>query len=101
MKQLNTARKEQPFSTVAPDVGEANYCDKSGAAILKTMIEEYWRARGHEVTIWLDDNGFHAALRTARFDVRSDMINGLPRPACVAPAKAVDELEDDVEDWVD
>ncbi|UPT62273.1 MAG: hypothetical protein M0D54_18180 [Hyphomonadaceae bacterium JAD_PAG50586_4] len=42
-------------------------------------IEQYWRERGYEVTILLRDAGFHSAMRSARFDLRSDLVNGLPR----------------------
>ena len=41
-------------------------------------IEEYWRERGYEVEVKLVDAGFVAAMRSARTDVRSNMVNGLP-----------------------
>lgn len=57
----------------------ADYCSREGAAALKEKIEAYWRERGQDVMIALHNVGFHPAIRAARFDVRSDMINGMPR----------------------
>lgn len=59
--------------------GEADYCSKAGAESLIEKIETYWRDRGMHVMCSLRDAGFHPAIRSARFDVRSDMVNGLPR----------------------
>ena len=59
---------------------EADYTDRAGAEKLKTRIEAYWRERGAEVQVTLVPAGFTAALRAARYDVRSEMLNGLPRP---------------------
>jgi hypothetical protein len=58
---------------------EADYCSAEGARRLKQRIEEYWRERGFDVEIKLVDAGFMAAMRSARTDLRSDMVNGLPR----------------------
>ncbi len=58
-----------------------DYCTSEGARRLKQRIEEYWRERGYEVNVDLVDAGFMPAMRSARTDVRSNMVNGLPRPA--------------------
>ena len=58
---------------------EADYCSAEGARRLKHRIEEYWRERGFDIDIKLVDAGFMAAMRSARTDLRSDMVNGLPR----------------------
>jgi hypothetical protein len=58
-----------------------DFCSRDGALALKEKIEAYWRERGHNVMVALHNVGFHPAIRAARFDVRSDMINGMPRPA--------------------
>jgi len=55
-------------------------CDRAGAFRLKLKIEAYWRERGHVVHITLRETGFHPAIRASRYDVRSDMVNGKPRP---------------------
>jgi len=55
-----------------------NYCDKSGALLLKRRIEEYWRERGADVHVTLHGAGFISAMRFARTDVRSDMVDGFP-----------------------
>ena len=55
-----------------------DFCSTDGARRLKQRIEEYWRERGFDVDIKLVDAGFVAAMRSARTDVRSDMVNGMP-----------------------
>ena len=71
------------------DVGAdepADYCSRAGAESLKAKIETYWRDRGQNVMIALHNVGFHPAIRAARFDVRSDMVNGMPRTGAAAKA---------------
>lgn len=58
---------------------DADFCNTDGARRLKGKIEDYWKDRGYEVDIKLVDAGFMAAMRSARTDVRSDMVNGMPR----------------------
>ena len=55
-----------------------DFCNVDGARRLKQRIEEYWRERGYNVEVKLIEAGFVAAMRSARTDVRSDMVNGLP-----------------------
>lgn len=55
-----------------------DFCNVDGARRLKQRIEEYWRERGFNVDVKLIEAGFVAAMRSARTDVRSDMVNGLP-----------------------
>jgi hypothetical protein len=55
-----------------------DFCTSEGARRLKQRIEDYWRERGYEVDVKLVDASFVAAMRSARTDVRSNMINGLP-----------------------
>lgn len=57
----------------------ADYTSREGAQRLSEMIESYWRDKGFIVTVAHHNAGFHAATRSARFDVRSDMLNGWPR----------------------
>jgi len=57
----------------------SDYCSREGALALKAKIEAYWAERGQNVMIALHNVGFHPAIRAARFDVRSDMVNGMPR----------------------
>jgi hypothetical protein len=78
-----------------------DHCSRDGAVELKRKIEAYWAERGCEVMIVLHNVGFHPAIRAARFDVRSDMINGMPRPKRAAPVKEVfvedfDNSDDDL-----
>lgn len=58
-----------------------DFCTREGALRLKERIEAYWKERGYDVTIELHEAGFMPAMRSARTDVRSNMVNGLPRPA--------------------
>lgn len=55
-----------------------DFCNVDGARRLKQRIEEYWRERGFTVDVKLIEAGFVAAMRSARTDVRSDMVNGFP-----------------------
>jgi hypothetical protein len=92
------------WSSFGPGQGEpADYCSRDGAQALKDKIEAYWRERGQNVMVALHNVGFHPAIRAARFDVRSDMVNGMPRVrgAKPAPAREVftedfDEADDDL-----
>lgn len=56
-----------------------DYCSKEGASLLKAKIENYWRERGQDVTVSILGMGFHPVVRSTRFDIRSDLINGAPR----------------------
>ncbi|WP_430430235.1 phosphoglycolate phosphatase [Oceanicaulis sp.] len=58
-------------------------CDHTGALRLKSRIEAYWKERGHDVSVSLEAAGFTPALRGARTDVRSNMVNGLPLAAAL------------------
>jgi hypothetical protein len=55
-----------------------DFCDNDGARKLKAKIEEYWTSRGFDVSINLVEAGFVPAMRSARTDVRSNMVNGMP-----------------------
>ncbi len=72
--------------------GMTDFCSREGAQRLKEKIEAYWREKGQNVTLSLHNVGFHPAIRAARFDVRSDMVNGMPRSGAVKatpPAREV------------
>jgi hypothetical protein len=53
-------------------------CDRDGAHRLAMKIQEFWRKRGFDVSIEMKDEGFVSTMRSARTDLRSDMINGMP-----------------------
>lgn len=61
------------------DFGRNNFTDRQGANELKARIEDYWRKRGFDVQVMLIEAPFSAAVRAARVDVRSDLVNGWPR----------------------
>lgn len=81
------------FAGERASVGESDFCSRNGAMALKAKIEAYWRERGHTVLVALHNVGFHPAIRAARFDVRSDMINGMPRSATSARAKPAAQVQ--------
>jgi hypothetical protein len=87
------------FTASSSSAGESDFCSRDGAHALKAKIEAYWRERGHTVMIALHNVGFHPAIRAARFDVRSDMVNGMPRSAVqgkhAAPQAANDAFLED------
>ncbi len=64
---------------------DADWTNPAGAAQLKARIEDYWRERGFEIKVTLVDGPFNAALRASRVDVRSELVNGLPRAALKRP----------------
>ena len=55
-----------------------DWCNKDGAERLRQQIVTYWEQRGYDVDIDLIDAGFVPAMRSARTDVRSNMVNGMP-----------------------
>ncbi len=57
---------------------KGDYCTREGAERLKAQIEAYWAERGQNVQINLVQGGFLPSMRSARTDVRSNMINGVP-----------------------
>ena len=65
-----------------------DWCNEDGAKRLKLKIEQYWSERGYDVNVDLVDACFIAAMRSARTDVRSNMVNGMPRRRLVAEEAA-------------
>ncbi|MGE3928872.1 MAG: hypothetical protein AB7G05_01835 [Hyphomonadaceae bacterium] len=83
----------------------ADYTSREGAQALKDKIEAYWRERGLDVMFSMQNVGFHPAIRAARYDLRSDMINGMPRqrPAAQSAAAPANDFmaEADEDIWID
>ena len=57
----------------------ADLCDKDGAQRLARKIQDYWRKKGFDVSVETCEQGFIPTMRSARTDLRSDMVNGMPR----------------------
>ena len=57
----------------------SDYCSSDGANRLQAIIADYWRKKGFDVNVELVHQGFVSTMRSSRFDVRSDMVNGMPR----------------------
>ncbi|MBL4619896.1 MAG: hypothetical protein JKX88_07350 [Marinicaulis sp.] len=53
-------------------------CDRDGADRLASKIQDFWRKRGFDVEVEAKDEGFVSTMRSARTDLRSNMINGMP-----------------------
>ncbi len=61
---------------------ENELCRREGGRRVKGRIEAYWAERGDDVNVDLVEAGFMPAMRSARTDVRSNLVNGMPtRPA--------------------
>lgn len=76
----------------------SDFCTEDGAKRLKMKIEEYWRNRGFDVNIDLVDAGFIPAMRSARTDVRSNMVNGMPQGRAPAVGQVTRKTYHNVED---
>lgn len=57
----------------------SDLCTKDGASRLQLLITEYWRKKGFDVSVKLVNEGFVSTMRSSRTDLRSDMVNGMPR----------------------
>ncbi|MEZ5921461.1 MAG: hypothetical protein R3C60_08935 [Parvularculaceae bacterium] len=62
----------------------SDLCTDMGAARLAAKIEEFWRKKGFDVHVEMRPEGFVSTMRSARTDVRSDMVNGMPRRIAAA-----------------
>lgn len=70
---------EQGRAEVGPLWGRTECCNRSGAERIKDKIVTYWRERGYEVNVTLRECEFTSVMRSKRFDIRSDLVNGLPK----------------------
>ena len=53
-------------------------CNKEEALTLAVRVREYWAALGYEVDVFVKEARFNPSMRSARWDVRSDLVNGWP-----------------------
>lgn len=53
-------------------------CNNDGAERLAKKIQDFWKKQGFDVNVEMKDEGFVSTMRSARTDVRSNMINGMP-----------------------
>ncbi|MEL7487477.1 MAG: phosphoglycolate phosphatase [Pseudomonadota bacterium] len=56
----------------------SDLCTEDGAQRLATRIKDFWRKRGYDVSFETHREGFISTMRSARTDLRSDMVNGMP-----------------------
>lgn len=54
-------------------------CTEAGARRLVTRIESYWARRGFKVRVSVIESDRVEGEKSGRFDLRSEMLNGLPR----------------------
>ena len=66
------------FFAPRPDE-EEDASTKEGAERLKKKIETYWGGRGYAVNVSLAYKPFTAMMRAGSYEIRSDLVNGLPR----------------------
>lgn len=71
---------------------------KDGAEVLARTIKRYWRTQGFDVNAWVEpltdmtavacltENARKRASEEVLYVVRSDLVNGLPRPKTMALA---------------
>jgi hypothetical protein len=76
--------------TFTPRREPEDFCSKDGALKLAEMIQAYWSERGGVVETQLIERTFTQTMRSTRFDVRTDMLNGRPRLRVVAPSPEAD-----------
>ena len=65
-------------------ISMSDLCNNDGASRLANQIKEFWRKRGYDVDVETKAEGFVSTMRSARTDLRSDMINGMPRRSAEA-----------------
>ena len=75
---IETAAERARMNTIEGMTMKGDYCTREGAERLKEQIESYWAERGHDVKVNLVQAGFLASMRSARTDVRSNLVNGVP-----------------------
>jgi hypothetical protein len=57
----------------------SDYCSNSGAGHLSQKIADFWQKRGFDVDVKLVHEAFVPTMRSSRFDIRSNMVNGMPQ----------------------
>ena len=57
---------------------------KDQAETLAKKIQSYWEQRGCAVTVVTERMAYDPHLRAVRYEIRSDLVNGLC-PNCAAP----------------
>ena len=55
------------------------WCDEQGALAIAERIKAYWAKRGFHVETRVIYQPFSHGMRSGRYDVRSDLMNALPR----------------------
>jgi hypothetical protein len=84
LAQMRNQRRLFPPMPWTPDPtptkdDESDSCSRSGALKLKATIEAYWKERGEDIEVEIKAAPFIQAMRSARYDVRSHMVDGQPR----------------------
>ncbi len=55
-----------------------NYFAKDGARALQQRIKDYWQERGYDIQVDVVPSEYDAKVRSVRYDVRSQLRNGMP-----------------------
>lgn len=79
MKVIKAARVP-PMVPKPTEYRELDFTTQSGSEYLCQRIERVWRALGYtDVRVWTERSSYQDSKRDkARFDVRTNLINGLP-----------------------
>lgn len=55
-----------------------DFASKDGAIRLRDHLKAYWRERGYEIEVEVIEMGFTPTMRSVRYDVRTNLVNGRP-----------------------
>lgn len=58
---------------------QEDFTSREGALKLKARIEAKWAERGKRVRVTLEQRDFDNITRHARYDLRSEMVDGQPK----------------------
>lgn len=66
------------YRTGATRTESGEHCTEEKAKALAKHIRDYWAERGFDVEAWAEEMPFNHRMRSRRWDVRTDMVGGLP-----------------------
>lgn len=78
MAAVDIFRREPDVIPLHEEEFRNDACSKDGALRLKEKIEAYWLARGHAIQVTPVHVGFVPVMRSARTDLRSNLVDGPP-----------------------
>ena len=76
--RLNLSMQQVHNLVTAATSNPKDLCGRAGALKLKALIEAYWRERGYEIDVRIVGECYQPVMRSDRYDVRSNLVNGQP-----------------------